>query len=510
VKKLISKAVTFLDTAEDGRLGGKCLIAMVYLKLGKKDDHPKVAAAVAACKKTCEGDAASIKEDIYSTGIATIFLCECDPSKYRPEIVKLMQSIEMRQKECGGWGYPPGSGHGETGDTSMTQYAVLATWTSHKAGINANQTSVERVCNWLLRTQDPSGAFGYQGKDPGDGNYNRIEQAEVRNSLSAAGSGSLYICADLLRFKVFADHTKDGQNELPPALVLVEEGNVKIGKGPITERVPSKIMQRGLTDANVWLTKNYKIDQGSWNLYHMYALERYQSFRELAENIKDEEPKWYNDGVRHLTKTQNADGSWENQCGSAVDTSFGVLFLMRSTKKMIQKSLKKFGDGQLTGGRGLPTNASNVTIKHGKVVGQSLTGQIDDLVSVLEEGKGSDYEYLTDNPDEVKLADDPEARKQQILRLRRVAEGGPYEARLVAVKLLGRSRDFESVPVLIYALTDPEAKVVRAADQSLRFMARRFGPSTLPEKLSDTDKKKAADDWTKWYTSVRPDAEAVK
>jgi hypothetical protein len=253
------------------------------------------------------------------------------------------------------------------------------------------------------------------------------------------------------------------------------------------------------------MARNYKIDQGGWNLYHLYALERYQSFRELAENIKDEEPKWYNDGVRHLAKTQSERGTWDSNCGESVDTAFGVLFLMRSTKKMIQKSLKKFGDGQLTGGRGLPTNASNVTIKHGKVVGQSLTGQIDDLVSVLEEGKGSDYEYLTDNPDEVKLADDPEARKQQILRLRRVAEGGPYEARLVAVKLLGRSRDFESVPVLIYALTDPDSEVPAIAEESLRLLTRKLTVRHLDVDATSEEKEEAASYWRRWYKSVRPD-----
>jgi hypothetical protein len=190
-----------------------------------------------------------------------------------------MQSIERRQKPGGGWGYPPGGAHGETGDTSMTQYAVLATWTSYKSGLDPSKESIEAVCNWLLRTQDPSGAFGYQGRDPGEGKFVRLDQAEIRNSLCAAGSGSLYICADLLMFKAFADPTKQADAELPPALVLVEEGKEKIAKGPITDRVPANVMQRGLADANAWMTRNYKIDQGQWNLYHLYALERYQSFR---------------------------------------------------------------------------------------------------------------------------------------------------------------------------------------------------------------------------------------
>src|SRR5690606_14818601 len=155
-------------------------------------------------------------------------------------------------------------------------------------------------------------------------------------------------------------------SDLPPALIKIDAAKAK---GPITERVPGKIMTKGLADANAWMSRNYTIDQGSWNLYYLYALERYQSFRELAEGLKESEPKWYNDGVRHLQKTQEEDGSWEKGCGKAVDTAFGALFLMRSTKLSIQKTLKRLGDGQLTGGRGLPTDVSAVTVKRGKVVG---------------------------------------------------------------------------------------------------------------------------------------------
>jgi hypothetical protein len=510
VKAAIDKGVKFLETSDDQRLGGKCLIAMVFLKKGFKDDHPKVAAAVEACKATCQKVAAEIKEDVYSTGIAIIFLCECDASKYRPEIVKLMESLELRQRKEGAWGYPPGGAHPHSGDTSMTQYAVLATWSAYRNGIEVSQESVERVCNWLLRTQDPSGAFGYQGVDPGEGNFTRVQQSEIRNSLCAAGAGSLYICADILRFKTIAVADDKAASDLPPAFELVDDDKKKIDKGPVTERVPSKVMMRGLADANGWMARNYKIDQGGWNHYYLYALERYQSFRELADNIKEEEPKWYNDGARLLIKTQGETGFWNSNSGDAVDTSFSVLFLMRSTKKTIQKTLKRFGDGQLSGGRGLPTDASSVTVKQGKVVGSAIAGQIDDLVAVLEEAEGASFEYVTNNIEELKLAEDEATRQQQVVRLRRLASAGPFESRLAAVKLLARSRDFDSVPVLIYALTDPDARIVRQADAGLRFMARRFGPSTLPDKLTEDHKKAAAESWSTWYTSIRPDAEVTK
>jgi hypothetical protein len=502
VKKIIAKATKFLKNASDERLGGKCLIAMAFDKLGHKQDHPKIAEAIKACKAVCQADAKEIKEDIYSTGLAIVLLCELDASQFRPEIEKLLASLEHRQKSHGGWGYPAGSTHAGTGDTSMTQYGVLATWMAYRNGVEVSPESVEKVCNWLLRTQDPSGGFGYQGNDPGDGNYNRVTQSEVRNSLTAAGAGSLYICADMLNLKTINDAERLAR-ELPPALVLVEDRTAK-ARRPSTDRVPAKMLTRALTDANAWMTKNFTVDQGTWNLYHLYAVERYYSFRELAENIKDDDPKWYNAIVAHLEKTQSGQGSWNASSGEAVDTAFGVLVLLRSTKVAIQKSLKRFGDGQLSGGRGLPSDPRAVTLKHGKIVGAAVAAEIDDLVAVLETGEGSSYEYLTGNPEEIKLSDDPAKRKDQVLRLRRLATAGPFESRLTAVKLLGRSRDFDSVPVLIFALSDPDARVVREAEAALRFIARRFGPSTMPAKATPEQKKQVIDAWTRWYASVRP------
>ena len=49
-----------------------------------------------------------------------------------------------------------------------------------------------------MQTQDPSGGFGYQGTiSPNVGAL--VDQTEIRPSMTAAGSGSLYICARFAR-----------------------------------------------------------------------------------------------------------------------------------------------------------------------------------------------------------------------------------------------------------------------------------------------------------------------
>ena len=63
---------------------------------------------------------------MYDLGLSIIFLSELDPELYRSEINALMKLMIKWQKPVGGWGYLEGP-HIDTGDTSMTQYAVLAT-----------------------------------------------------------------------------------------------------------------------------------------------------------------------------------------------------------------------------------------------------------------------------------------------------------------------------------------------------------------------------------------------
>ena len=199
VRKIVDQALTYLETAEEDRLGGQCLIALVFLKEGMDEDHPQITRAVRECQRACRRSAKEIPPDIYSTGIAVLLLAELDASKYAFEINTFLNDLKQRQKSGGGWGYPlQHPTYGPTGDTSMTQYAVLALWTAHQHGITVSPEMVSAVCDWLLRTQNPSGAWGYQGTDPGPGNYQRVEQREIRHSLCAAGLGSTYICGDLL------------------------------------------------------------------------------------------------------------------------------------------------------------------------------------------------------------------------------------------------------------------------------------------------------------------------
>ena len=109
----------------------------------------------------------------------------------------------------------------------------------------------------------------------------------------------------------------------------------------------------------------------------------------------EKEPKWYNDGARFLIKTQADDGSWTSQCGVVPDTAFGVLFLLRSTKKSIEKAYT-YGDGTLVGGRGLPKDTDLVEVRGGQVVAKPLLGPAEGLLTALDNPGANDYDEAMD------------------------------------------------------------------------------------------------------------------
>ncbi len=162
VKKLLEKSLKYLETANHERLGGKCLIGLVFIKHGHGEEHPQIQVAVEACKLAAQPNADQINTPIYDLGIAIIFLCNLDPSKYQEEIQKLLDALDHLQKPHGGWGY----GGKETGDTSMTQYGALSAWEAVKVGFVVPRENVEGMANWLIRTQDPRAVGGIKASCP--------------------------------------------------------------------------------------------------------------------------------------------------------------------------------------------------------------------------------------------------------------------------------------------------------------------------------------------------------
>ena len=500
VKAAIRKAVKFLESeaASDNRLGARALVGLVLLKDNADEKHPKVTQAVTAIQHALgDRDPAKLKIDIYSTGLSIIFLVTLDPSKYGAEIDCLLKSLYARQKPHGGWGYP----ERQTGDTSMTQYGVLSAWEATQAGCRVPPEVIEGVTIWLLKTQDPSGAFGYQGTvSP---SFTPVKQSNVRHSMAAAGLGSVYICADLLGF---APRPEKRDEALPPALkeVKPKQPPPQDAAKPKT-RVDLHVLREVQSRGNRWMRANYDISPKAWTFYYLYALERYSSFRELAAGKAEKDPKWYNDGARYLIRTQAADGSWKGQAGLTADTAFATLFLLRSTKKSIEKT-RSLGEGTLVIGRGLPQDTDQVVVRMGKVVALPRFKSAKELAPLLERPEGAAYAQAIQSLAELSPPEAEALVAQHPDVLRRLAADRSSQARVAAVGALGKARSLDHVPTLIYALGDPEAAVVRAARDALQRIARRWD-AEVPAQPTDENRLAEIQQWKTWYLTVRPEAE---
>ena len=502
VKQAIARGIKYLEkpSAPDGRTGALALVALVELKNGADAKCAQVVAAldnIRGVVHSAGNDPEKIKISIYDLGLAIILLCEVDPSRNSSEIEVLLKSLVAKQKPHGGWGYP----ERETGDTSMTQYAVLASWEAVQVGFVVPKDSIEAVTTWIIKTQDPSGGFGYQGNVATGSGLEK--QKDIKNSMTAAGAGIAYICADLLGMNEEVKKKNKQQGDLPAA--LKEIGQHEAQRAAKT-RIDSRQLHETQVRANRWLRAKYKVDPPGFTHYYLYALERYSSFRELAEGEIESQQKWYSDAAHFLVKSQAADGSWKSGAGEVPDTAFGCLFLLRSTKKSIEKA-RSYGSGWMVGGKGLPKDTDSVRVRQGNVVATPTLEAVDQLLAAV------------DNPEDAGLAEKMEslaalsAVQTQVLlskhaeKLRRLAAGTTPEARRAAVGVLARGNDLESVPTLIYAMKDSDATVVREAWDALRRISRQFHLPPAPPSPSDEQRKEAIESFKTWYLAIRPDAD---
>ncbi len=498
VRQLIDRGLASLNGHKEPRLGGLCLIALAFIKDGNSPDHPEVQRAIEACENTNAEQARDA--DVYSNGLALIFLCEVDPAKHRDLIARFAGAMRNRQKTNGAWGYDAYN----TGDTSQTQYAALSFWELLQVGQAPPVAKVDACLNWLLRTQDPNGAWGYQGKDPGT--FELVDQRKVTLSMLAAGLGSTMIFGNVLGL------TKP-HGGLTPAAVEQEQ-TISVLKRAEPE---GKTMMRTLSGTSVdrdrvlkaisngqdWFDKNFsaeQIEHAEYTSYMLYSLERYKSFEELLSGNPDPEPRWYQLGYEYLKKSERPEGGWRGKSGQACSTAFAVLFLLRSTQKSIKANM---GQGTLVGGRGLSANLSRMKMRQGRLVTEEKPTEIDQFLTLLDGDGSEELEALVNDPTALQVSN---VGPDESRRLQQLVKSGTPAGRVLAVRALSKMRDLDFAPTLIYALTDPDRRVVREARDGLRFVSRRFQGFGLPDNFDDSDRFNAIDKWKSWYRLVRPSA----
>ena len=492
-----------LENAHYGGFGEYALMGYAHYKARYDATHPIVVKGVEAARTFVRrtGDKAPTggsDKSVYSAAICAMLLAEIDAEQYRGDLQRLYAHMQTLKRPHGGYTYRSVA----EGDVSQTQYAMLALWKLDRLGIDIDYASVVQTAKWLLAVQEPKGGWPYQGKLHAGGN--RGPQTRVTPSMTVAGGSALLIAGDILRAwgATFGEAGDPGIPDLPEAIKLYL-GNDNAKKLKRTMAKEPMVQSIGLGDS--YLTGNSP-DPGklkaSYPYYQLYTMERYYSFREVAmEQPEDKSPGWYNDGVNFL-KANMKGGSLDetSHTTSATSNAFGILFLIRSTKK----SIAALSAGAMTGGWGLPDDTSEVKVDGTQIKGKELANSVTDLLSILEE---DDADSLNGKsiPDTLKLAKDPKERKAQIDRLERLARGSEsWQARRVAMRLLGQSDEMRIVPTLIYGLTDPDPVAKRYARDGLRFISRKFDGFGLPRDPDEDDVSTAVRKWKQWYLTMNP------
>jgi hypothetical protein len=251
------------------------------------------------------------------------------------------------------------------------------------------------------------------------------------------------------------------------------------------------------------MREHYQIDPGQYQHYFLYAFERYQSFRELSATTPFQPAHWYDDGVYLLERTKDSAGAWTGQTGGPTDTAFSLLFLLRSSKKSIEKA-HHLGPGTLITGRGLP-DGTDIELRMGQVRPKPLSGPAEQLLAAIEDPGHPDYLRAVEGLED-KVSQAPPAELGKLAsKLRALAGADTPGARAAAVYTLGKTRDFDSAPVIIAALSDPDDDVFIAAEEALKFMSRTISEPS-EEGITENRRANAVRKWRKWFTSIRPNA----
>lgn len=485
VKKAVASAVAYLEKLPepDDRLGAKALVGRVMVYQGKSD-HPHVKRAVEAIRFMLKQPNADEPSFIYSLGLSLVFLLELDPEAYSAEISGVVRLLVTRQKSHGGWGYM----HQPTGDTSMTQYGIYGLWTAEQHGYKVPDDVWRRALKWLTVVQDVGGAWPYQGQVPDV--PERIAQADVRRSMTEAAMASLYLAGN--HFFVY-DFREKKKSNVSPLLKPVEADEV-----PTAARSDVDAVQAALSLGAQSLSGTKEQYSAEFPYYHLYTIERFQSFRAAALRTPGS-TKWYDDGVRFLLEHQAADGSWQGGEQSAAGTAFSVLFLIRSTRAALAK-VEALGAGTLYGGRGIPLagNARPAAPAPGTARPedqiQALLKQLDDPTFVQSLSGLENLQPAKDKP----------APNALTKRLQELARGDSPEAKAAALRALGRSHDLAGVPILIEAIHDANPTVHQAAVDGLRFLARDTENYGKPLSTDAATRAAEAKRWTEWYRKIRP------
>jgi len=448
---------------------------------------------------------------VYEAAVDLLVLEAADSETYFSEIQAALNYLISKQSPSGSWFYP--DRHDTGGDSSITQYAILALWAAARAGFNVPADTWSGAAAWFIATQRSDGGHVYHPGATGQPTY-----LIARHSLAAAGASSLLIASMHLYGE---DDTQIAAHRGKRFGVLEPVGGKAASSRATGASVSRPEMQAAAKRAIDWLDANFTFAPNRSTYYYLYGLERTGALAGVEEfGGRD----WYRDGSTVIVNSQLPTGGWADRRAperTVADTSFALLFLSKATAQLLQSDPPNlFGMGLLAGGRGLPTDLAAVEVNNGKVETRRLAGDIDDVLLELENPKSIQVESAQAALVEQLQFGDREQLVGQAERLKKLVSDPRPEVRRTAVWALGRTGDLSLAGMMVELLQDDDIDVLVEARNALCWISRRprgvgmpGNPlSGLPE---DADaqrrqtavrrwKAEAIARWQAWLLEIRP------
>ena len=480
------------------------LSALALLKAGVPADTPAIQSVVQKINGQIVDDVftpSNPQQNAYEASIALMVLANADARSYKQQIKVLADYIVQLQSTEGDWG----TAERTIGDTSISQFAILALWEASRADVRPPAKTWDRAAGWHTTCQNSDGSFAHHPS--------KAKTSTGAQSMTVAGISSLQI----LRLLLYPNAKQTAASEKKATrLSFVFLESVTAGTSSEDSAADDKssddsspkpktrltAIDKSISHGIDWLAESVTATPaGQDGLYYLFGLERVMALAGI-EQINGHD--WYAEGAAHLAKTQSAAGSWQDASGVDVATSFGLLFLSKPTGKMLHRATQKTRARPLAGGRGLPENLADLEVIQGKPQIRKLKGTADQFIAELENIHSRKVESAQAALVDLLLHEDRTALKGKRDRLITLATDSRTEVRRTALWCLGRTEDLLAVPTLIAALKDSEPACVIESRNALRFISKKPRAFDPPDQPTAAQVATAVEKWRKWYAGIAP------
>jgi hypothetical protein len=450
--------------------------------------------------------------EVYSVSLAIMFLdrygSATDSGLIRSLALKLGTGMVS-----GGWSYKCGGGQASAPstpgligigqpppaanvipDNSNTQFAILALWIARRHGAPVQQALLD-AAKRLSDMQRGDGGWGY-GTAP----------------FVADRSTPAMTCVGLLGIFLGFGVAKEKEAVLRAAKAPPMPPG-KPAPPPLPKTIADLGEDKAVKDALRYLANYVGNDINSIPelMYFLWSLERvcvaYQ-FSKIGET------DWYAWGAGKLLELQGANGSWNSKYGSAVDTSFALLFLcradlvgkIRSTElKTVQEretEVKEKRPGTPATGGGATgskppaaTPLGDDSARLAQRLARASPVRQEEIIAEYQQKSGVEYTLaLAAAIRELNAEMREKARHALVARLQRLGvrsvvnfmKDEDSEIRRAAAIAARHKASHDVIPSLIERLRDSDQAVVVAAHESLR-------------ELTGKNFDRSAEAWEAWW-----------